>query len=225
MTRGRTLPGGETLRETALTTDEQTTNNAPMPASAAPGRLVVVSGPSGTGKSTLVRRVVTLCAPKVVLSVSATSRAPRDGEVDGVDYLFLGRDSFEQAVARGEFLEWAEVHGNLYGTPAGPVAQAVARGCCVLLEIDVQGGMQVRSRVPDAYLIFVRTPTFEDLEARLRARGTDGEATILRRLANARAELDQSSHYDVQLINDDLDRAVAELADVLGRLSPNSGGS
>ncbi|WZO98148.1 guanylate kinase [Isosphaeraceae bacterium EP7] len=216
--------GDGILRETALTIDERTTN-APASAPAASGRLVVVSGPSGTGKSTLVRRVVEQCAPGVVLSISATSRAPRVGEVDGVDYLFLSREDFEQAIARGEFLEWAEVHGNLYGTPAGPVAQAVARGCRVLLEIDVQGGMQVRSRVPDAFLIFVHAPSFEVLEARLRARGTDGEATILRRLANARAELEQSPRYDVQLVNDDLDRAVAELADVLGRLSPGSGGS
>jgi guanylate kinase len=212
------------LRETALTTDERMTN-APTPAPAASGRLVVVSGPSGTGKSTLVRRVVERCAPDVALSISATSRAPRVGEVDGVDYQFLSREAFEQAIARGEFLEWAEVHGNLYGTPAGPVAQAVARGCLVLLEIDVQGGMQVRSSVPDAFLIFVHAPSFEELEARLRARGTDGEATILRRLANARAELELSPRYDVQLVNDDLDRAVAELADVLGRLSPGSGGS
>jgi guanylate kinase len=183
-----------------------------------PGRLFVVSGPSGSGKSTLVRRVLAHPGIRAQLSVSATTRRPRAGEEEGRDYFFLSRGAFEAARDRGEFLEWAEVHGNLYGTPAGPVREALAEGRCVLLEIDVQGALQVRDRAPAAELIFVNAPSLEVLEGRLRARGTDDEATIQRRLANARGEIGQIHHYQAIIVNDRLDRAAEEMASHLNKL-------
>ncbi len=180
-----------------------------------PGRLIVVSGPSGSGKSTLVRRV--LARPEVWarLSISATTRAPRPGEEPGRDYLFLSREDFEGARARGEFLETAEVHGNLYGTPAGPLRADLEAGRCVLLEIDVQGALIVREKVPAALLIFIHAPSLGELEVRLRARATDDEATIARRLANARRELEQTTRYDEQVMNANLDQAVEDFVTLL----------
>ena len=180
-----------------------------------PGRLVVVSGPSGSGKSTLVRRVLARPEVRARLSISATTRAPRPGEESGRDYFFLSREGFEDARARGEFLETAEVHGNLYGTPAGPVRADLEAGRCVLLEIDVQGGLIVRERVPSALLVFIHAPSLDELEGRLRSRATEDEATIARRLANARRELEQTTRYDKQVINANLDRAVEDFVTLL----------
>lgn len=182
-----------------------------------PGRLIVVSGPSGSGKSTLVRRALAHPGVRARLSVSATTRAPRPGEEHGREYYFLAREEFEAQRDRREFLENAEVHGHLYGTPAAPVRETLSKGECILLEIDVQGALLVRERVPSALLIFVEVPSFEELEARLRARGTDSEATITRRLANARSELEQAGRYDQRLMNRDLDRAVDDLVSLLIR--------
>jgi guanylate kinase len=187
----------------------------PVDWSTLPGRLVVVSGASGTGKSTLVRRALARPDVNARLSISATTRAQRPGEADGVDYYFLPRAEFESRRDRGEFLEWAEVHGNLYGTPAAPVADSLAGGQSVVLEIDVQGGFQVRERAPGTVLVFVHAPSMAVLEARLRARNSDDEATIQRRLANARGEIALASRYDYQIVNDDLDAAVAALATLL----------
>lgn len=178
-----------------------------------PGRLIVISGASGSGKSTLVDRLLARHGSPTRRSVSATTRAPRPGEIPGQTYVFLTREEFE--ADRDQFLEWAEVHGHLYGTPAGPVREVLARGTCILLVIDVQGALTVRERVPKALLIFIHAPSPEQLEARLRARGTDDEPTILRRLANARREVALADRYDHQLINDDLDRAVDDLAAIL----------
>lgn len=183
-----------------------------------PGRLIVVSGPSGSGKTTIVRRVVARVDGRARLSTSATTRPPRPGEVDGREYVFLDRDAFETSAARGEFLEWAEVHGNLYGTPAGPVREVLAAGLCVLLEIDVQGGSQVVAKYPATVLVFVNTSDFAVLEARLRGRSTEDEATIQRRLENARREIAAGAHYHHRIINEDLDRAVDDLASLLKHL-------
>jgi guanylate kinase len=180
-----------------------------------PGRLIVVSGPSGSGKSTLVRRAIEWPGVRANLSVSATTRTPRVGEVNGRDYYFLSREEFAAGKARGEFLESAEVHGNFYGTPAPPVREALSAGRCVILEIDVQGAMIVREQVPSALLVFVRVPSLADLEQRLRSRATDSDETIAKRLANARWELEQAGRYDRQILNQDLDRAVAELVELL----------
>jgi guanylate kinase len=180
-----------------------------------PGRLVVISGPSGAGKSTLVRTLLARSNLSLAISVSATTRMPRPGEVPDRDYIFMTHEQFERA--RGEMLESASVHGHHYGTPKEPVRKAMARGNCVLLVIDVQGGIQVRQKFKGALLIFVQPPSLAGLEARLRARGTDDEATILRRLADARRELEMSECYDVHVVNDELDRAVDELVSILMR--------
>ena len=180
-----------------------------------PGRLVVLSGPSGSGKSTLAQRLVGLPGLRLKISVSATTRLPRTGEEPGRDYIFLTKEQFEQI--RGELLESAEVHGNDYGTPQEPVREAMATGACVLLVIDVQGGLQVRKKVPGALLVFVKPPSLLALEGRLRARGTDDEPTIERRLSNARRVLELAAAYDVHVINDDLDQTVVDLAAILTR--------
>ncbi len=147
--------------------------------------------------------------------MSATTRAPRAGEVPGRDYLFLTPAEFE--AIRGDLLESAVVHDHHYGTPAGPVKQAIAHGFCVVLVIDVQGALQVRKKVPDALLIFIQVPSLDVLEGRLRARGTDSPATIERRLATARRELELAPLYDAHVVNDDLDHAVEQLASILSQ--------
>jgi guanylate kinase len=179
------------------------------------GRLVVISGPSGSGKSTLVKRLLERPDLRLTVSVSATTRPPRPGEVHGRHYFFLTPAEFEQI--RDELLESAVVHDHHYGTPAGPVRRAIEEGRCVVLVIDVQGGFQVRRKVPDALLIFIQVPSPEVLEARLRERGTDSPATIEKRLATARRELELASLYDVQVVNDDLERAVGQLATILSQ--------
>lgn len=179
------------------------------------GPLIILSGPSGSGKSTVVARLLAMPGWRLRLSVSATTRRRRDAEVDGVHYHFWDREQFGKAIDAGAFLEWAEVFGNFYGTPRQEVEPFRDQGWGVLLEIDVQGAAQVRQKVPDAVSIFLRAPSLEVYEQRLRSRGTEDEATIQRRVAGARAELAHASAYDYQVINDDLDRAVAELAAII----------
>jgi guanylate kinase len=179
------------------------------------GRLIVISGASGSGKSTIARRAVANPKVKARLSVSATTRPARLGELDGRDYYFLSQEQFESDRAAGRFLESAQVHGHLYGTPIGPVEESLASGHCVILEIDVQGALIVRERIPSAFLIFVNVPSYDELEARLRARATDSEATITKRLANARRENEMASQYDYQLLNKELDQAVDDLVALL----------
>jgi guanylate kinase len=179
-----------------------------------PGQLVVVSGPSGCGKSTVIRRALERPELKNLrLSVSATTRLPRPGEQDGVDYYFMGAEEFRANL--GNFLEWAEYSNHLYGTPKDPVFEALASGRSVLLEIEVVGARQVREIAPAALFVFVRTPWFRVLEQRLRRRGTEADPVIQQRLLKARQELDQAYWYDVQLINDDLDRCVEDLVSAL----------
>jgi guanylate kinase len=180
---------------------------------ALPGRLVVISGPSGSGKSTLVRHLLDRPDLRLRVSVSATTRRARPGEADGRDYFFVAPETFEQM--RPGLLEFAQVHDHLYGTPAEPVRQAMAQGYCVLLVIDVQGGLQVRAKVPHALMVFIQVPNLEILQRRLRRRGSDSDAAIEQRIANAKWEIEMAIHYDVQVINDDLDRAVEELASIL----------
>ena len=149
--------------------------------------------------------------PDAWLSVSATTRAPREGEVDGVSYYFTDREAFMRLVKEGGFLEWAEYSGNCYGTPYESVMQHVGEGKQVILEIDVQGAFQVRERIPDANLVFIEPPSFEELERRLRGRGTEDEETVQKRLEAAKVELSRKEEYDIQLVNDDLEAAVREL--------------
>jgi guanylate kinase len=188
------------------------------------GQLVVVSGPSGSGKSSIIRRALEDPGINVELSISATTRGRRPGEQDGVDYHFLSGEQFDAARDRDEFLEWAEYNTHFYGTPAKPVYEALASGRSVLLEIEVQGALQIRNSAPSALFIFIRPPTFRELERRLRRRGTEDETAILRRLRKARAELAEAHWYDIQLINDDLDRCVEEFLVALKSNGCGSGG-
>ena len=180
-----------------------------------PGQLVVVSGPSGSGKSSVIRKVLERSELNLTLSISGTSRAPRLGEVDGVDYYFKSQTAFREAIDRGDFLEWAEYNDQYYGTPAAPVFERLEAGGSVLLEIEVAGALQIRERVPSAYFVFMRTPTFRDLETRLQARGTETDAQIFRRLRKARVELAEAHWYDATLVNDDFNACVEALTQLL----------
>ncbi len=176
------------------------------------GPLIILSGPSGCGKSTVIQRLLATSGLPLHLSVSATTRARRPDEKEGVHYFFWTRERFEEARARGELLEWAEVHGNCYGTLRSEVEGNRRQGKGVLLDIDVQGAAQVRQRCPDiAVSIFMAPPSLEVLRQRLERRGTEDESTIQRRLAAAQAEMARQGEYDHVVINDDLDRAVAEV--------------
>jgi guanylate kinase len=181
-----------------------------MSASASTGRLLLITGPSGVGKGTLVARLLAR-HPELWLSVSATTRAPRAGEEEGRHYFFLDRAAFERQVADGGFLEWAEFAGNLYGTPRAAVQERLEAGRTVLLEIELEGARQVRRSFPTGFQVLLRPPSFEELERRIRGRGTDSEAAIARRLARAREELQAEAEFDAVVINDDLERSLVEL--------------
>ena len=181
------------------------------------GPLVIVSGPSGVGKSTLIARLLADADLPLRLSVSATTRPPRDREQDGVHYHFWTRERFREGIAAGEFLEWAEVFGNYYGTLWCEVEPYRERGVGVVLDIDVQGAEQVRQKCPDAVAIFLSASSLDAYERRLRGRGTEDEAAIRRRLAAARGELEQAGRYDHQVVNDDLDAAVAQVRAIVRR--------
>lgn len=174
------------------------------------GRLIILSGPSGTGKSTVISRLVKL-RDDIRFSVSATTRLPRAGETNGKDYFFISRQTFSEMIGRKAFLEHAEFAGNCYGTPAGPVDENLAAGYNVLLDIEVQGAMQVMAARPEAVSIFLCPPGFEVLERRLRGRGTDAEDKIRKRLETARWELSQRHRYTYIVVNDDADDAAAKL--------------
>lgn len=183
--------------------------------SAQDSKLFVISGPSGAGKGTLVTRVRERRS-NLGLTVSATTRAPRKGEVDGVNYFFLTREEFDRRVANGEFVEWAEVHGNRYGTLVSEVQSKLASGSSLILEIDVQGALQVKERFPEAVLIFIKPPSLEVLRERLaRIAVPRRPETIELRMANAAHELALADRYDEVVVNDDLDRATDELVRVL----------
>lgn len=181
-----------------------------MSGSPSSGRLLLITGPSGVGKGTLVARLLER-HPGLWLSVSATTRAPRAGEEEGRHYFFLDRAAFERQVAAGGFLEWAEFAGNLYGTPRGAVQQRLDAGQPVLLEIELEGARQVRRSFPAGFQVLLQPPSFEELERRIRGRGTDSEEAIARRLARAREELEAAAEFDAVVVNDELDRALADL--------------
>ncbi len=176
--------------------------------------LVVVSGPSGVGKSTVVAAALE-ADPSVWLSVSATTRTPREGELDGVNYFFVTRERFEEMVHAGEFLEWAEFAGNRYGTPRGPVQERRAAGIPVILEIELQGARQVRLSDPTARLVFLAPPSWEVLEARLTGRGTESPESVATRLDAARAELAAQGEFDDVVVNTDVRESAQALLDFL----------
>ena len=185
-----------------------------------PGRLTVITGPSGVGKGTLVNRLLQR-HQEIWLSISATTRSPREGEVDGVQYFFLSRERFEAQVAAGGFLEWAEFAGNLYGTPRQPVEAQLNAGRPVLLEIELEGARQVRQSFPAGFQVFIQPPCLEELERRIRGRGTDSEEAIGRRLERARIELAAAGEFDACITNDDLAGALAELEQHMLLGTPN----
>jgi guanylate kinase len=182
-----------------------------------PGILLVLAGPSGVGKGT-IGRLLLARDPSLSWSVSATTRAPRPGEVDGVDYQFLDRDQFEARRDAGGFLEWFEVYGQLKGTPRDQVEQRLAAGEDVLMEVDVQGAMAVKEQIPDALLVFLRAPSREVQRARLLERGADDDDQMARRIARAEAEEAQADRFDAVVVNDDADTAVSEVTAILNAL-------
>lgn len=182
-----------------------------------PFQVVVLSGPSGSGKTTIVQRLLRDAPVKLQMSVSATTRPPRAGEIDGRDYYFLTDEQFQQRRRRGELLECAEVHktGYWYGTLCSEIERARQSGAWALLEVDVEGALNVLEQYPDAVTIFLTTPSIEVYEQRLRDRGTETEAGIQRRLQTARDELESAQRYRHIVVNDDLDRAVTAICDIL----------
>lgn len=177
-------------------------------------KLFVVSGPSGAGKGTLVARARKEL-PGLGLTVSATTRDPRPGEVDGVSYFFLTPKEFQRRLSEHAFIEWADVHGHMYGTLVSEVERNQAEGHSVILEIDVQGALQVKERFPDAVLIFIKPPSIEVLRERLVNRGTESEDDLKLRLANASKELALANRYDEIVVNDDLEQATNKLVNII----------
>jgi guanylate kinase len=170
------------------------------------GRLIVVSGPSGAGKSTLIRASLE-AVPELAYSVSATTRGPRPGEVDGRDYIFLSRQEFERWIQEGRFLEWAEYSGNLYGTPEQKVEEFLDEGKSVILELELQGARQVQVKRPDAIMVFVRAPSLEETRRRLTGRATESEEALESRLATAVGEVAARDEFDHEVINENRERA------------------
>jgi len=178
------------------------------------GKLIVVSGPSGAGKSTVISRVME-ADKQVVFSVSATTREPRAGEREGVDYFFTDAEHFRQMIENGELLEHAQYVENYYGTPKAPVISNIEKGLSVLFDIEVQGAMQIKNRCPEAILIFVIPPEFSQIEKRLHLRGTDSEEIIRQRIKTARFEYSMALNYDYIVINDNPDSAANEIKSII----------
>lgn len=180
-----------------------------------PGLLLVLSAPSGAGKTTLARRLLQ-AQPDATFSVSYTTRAPRGAEVDRVDYHFVDTLTFQEKISRNEFVEWAEVHGNFYGSAQSVVDEARRTRGVAVFDIDVQGGAAIKRKHDDAVLVFVLPPSLGELERRLRERGTDSEEVIRKRLLAARAEMERGvASYDYLIVNDHLERAFAELLSIV----------
>ena len=180
------------------------------------GSLYVFTGPSGAGKGTLLSRLREQ-DDRLFYSISATTRAPRPGETDGVQYYFLSKADFEEKIAQNAFLEHARYVDNYYGTLEAPVNEKLEEGYDVILEIEVQGAMQVHKKRPDAVMVFIAPPSFEELAARLRGRGTEDEEKVRKRLETAREELKQQDRFDYVVVNDEIDRAVDEIKDILAK--------
>lgn len=178
------------------------------------GKLIVLTGPSGVGKGTLLKKLL-VQRPELCLSISATTRKPRPGEVDGEHYWFMNVETFTEMREKQELLEWAEFAGNFYGTPRKPVDEKIAQGQWVVLEIELVGARQIRQVFPEAVQIFILPPSLDELERRLRDRGHDSEESIARRLERASVEIQAASEFDIQVVNDDLELALATIEEKL----------
>ena len=177
-------------------------------------KLFVISGSSGVGKGTVLKGFLAQ-NPEFMLSISCTTRAPREGEVDGVNYFFLTKEEFQQCIDNNKFLEWAEFAGNRYGTKKKFINKCLEEGKNVILEIDTKGALQVKKQMPEAILIFICPPSLEALENRLRGRHTEDEATIQKRMQEVKQELDRAQSFDYKIVNDDLQRAISELEKIV----------
>lgn len=177
-------------------------------------KLFVISGSSGVGKGTVLKGFLQK-NPNFMLSISCTTRAPRKGEVDGVNYFFLSKEEFQNCIDNNKFLEWAEFAGNRYGTKRKYIRQCLDEEKDIILEIDTQGALQVKKQMPEAVLIFICPPSIETLENRLRGRCTEDEATIQKRLHEVQTELERSEKFDYRVVNDDLENAIKELEQVI----------
>ncbi|MBD0333866.1 MAG: guanylate kinase [Cyanobacteria bacterium Co-bin13] len=193
---------------TSAITGNEAANNVRL------GRLIVFTGPSGVGKGTLLRALLQQ-HPELQLSVSATTRSPRPGEVHGQHYYFVSRDEFGQMVDQGHLLEWAEFAGNFYGTPRQPVNSLIQAGHSVILEIELEGARQVRTSFPEALQLFILPPSLNELEQRIRQRGQDAEDSIQKRLRRAQTEIEAAAEFDIQIVNDDFQEALSQLEQVL----------
>ncbi|MFB2836631.1 guanylate kinase [Floridanema evergladense] len=174
------------------------------------GKLIIFTGPSGVGKGTLLRKLLTQ-HPELVLSTSVTTRPPRPGEINGIDYYFVNVEKFQQMVADDELLEWAEFAGNYYGTPRLQVEDLISQGKWVILEIELEGARQIRRTFPQALQFFILPPSLRELEQRIRHRGTESEEAIAKRLRRAQEEINAANEFDIQIVNDDLEKAFANL--------------
>jgi len=178
------------------------------------GKLFVISGSSGVGKGTLLKMLLNK-HPNLKLSISATTRNPRPGEIDGVNYFFTEKEDFLVAVKNNEFLEWAEFNGNYYGTKQAWVEKTLNNGENLILEIETKGAMQIKEKLPEAITIFILPPSFEELEHRLRGRNTEDEEAIQNRLHEVRREIECSKKYDYKIVNDDLEKALKDLESII----------
>ena len=180
------------------------------------GKLIVISGPSGTGKGTVISKLLKL-RPELAFSISATTRNARPGETHGIEYLFIPKHEFKDMINNNEFLEYAEYVGEFYGTPASPIKKCLESGITVILDIEVQGAKQVIKKMPEAITIFIVAPDMKELEKRLRGRGTDPEEKLLARLERARLEIEEKIHYNHVVINDNALRAAKEILEIIDR--------
>jgi len=176
----------------------------------AKGLILVISAPAGAGKTTLCKRLLQ-SLPSFISSVSFTTRSPRRQEIEGVDYYFVSREEFEELIKKNAFVEWAEVHGHLYGTSKKFLEETIKAGKDVILEVDVKGGRKIKEKYPEAILVFILPPSWEELEKRLHKRGTEDEKTIKKRLATAKEEIKYLPYYDYFLVNDDINATTKKL--------------
>lgn len=184
-------------------------------------KLYVISGSSGVGKGTVLKRFLEK-NPDFMLSVSCTTRTPREGEIDGVNYFFLSKDEFKNCIDNDKFLEWAEFAGNFYGTKKKFINQCLAEGKNIILEIDTQGALKVKKQMPESVLIFICPPSLETLENRLRGRHTEDEGTIQKRLKEVKEELKRAENFDYKIVNDNLENAVSELEKIISGEQKNA---